>query len=571
MQVLIENTSSDLLETYNDKVGNDYYISGPMLEYDRKNRNGRKYPRDVMLNELNRFNSEFVMRRRAVGELNHPCFSPSARALTTDGWKYISNVTKEDQVYTINLSNGQVKIRNPLNIVNQPYQGKMIRIKGKHIDTKVTPQHRFVIQNRNGNRSFMTAQEIYDRINVEQKKLNAVILRESDGIEDLDIENEVMIGDTLVNRQDLFALIGLFLAEGCGTDGRVRLYQRKIEQSNKIFDLINRLPFNFTHFQSKTGTNVWTSTDKELKELLCPLGNCYTKYVPSIVKDSTDKEALRSFFEWYALGDGRLRPCGKIKDVFSVSERLIDDVCGILVKLGYCVNKSTLDTSEDYYMFADHLIEGKNKSPLHFASLIYTKGTHIEPRYLKVTEEDYDGTIHCLETEEGSFFVEDNGLSFWTGNSPSTPTIDYFRVSHYITELTDRGDGIVYGKAKILDTGPGKIVKTLMDENIQLGVSSRATGSLKKQGDAQVVQEDFRLSTIDIVADPSAHSAFVDNIRENFDNFLEEGIIQEGDTNYLMEHIEQYNKEIEKRMQEAKIQELFEDLITGFKKSKLKR
>lgn len=154
--------------------------------------------------------------------------------------------------------------------------------------------------------------------------------------------------------------------------------------------------------------------------------------------------------------------------------------------------------------------------------------------------------------------------------SVSTPTIDYFRVSHYITELSDRGNGIVFGKAKILDTGPGKIVKTLMDEDIQLGVSSRATGSLKKKGDSQVVQEDFRLSTIDIVADPSAHSAFVDNIRENFDNFLEEGIIQEGDTNYLMEHIEQYNKEIEKRMQEARIQELFEDLITGFKKSKLR-
>ena len=98
---------------------------------------------------------------------------------------------------------------------------------------------------------------------------------------------------------------------------------------------------------------------------------------------------------------------------------------------------------------------------------------------------------------------------------PDTPSINLDRVSHMITSLKKDGTNYI-GRAKILDTPMGKIAKGLLDGGANLGVSSRALGSLKTNRDGvQVVQDDFMLSTAaDIVADPSAPNAFVQGIME---------------------------------------------------------
>ena len=98
---------------------------------------------------------------------------------------------------------------------------------------------------------------------------------------------------------------------------------------------------------------------------------------------------------------------------------------------------------------------------------------------------------------------------------PDTPSINLDRVSHMITSLKKDGTNYI-GRAKILDTPMGKIAKGLLDGGANLGVSSRALGSLKTNRDGvQIVQDDFMLSTAaDIVADPSAPNAFVQGIME---------------------------------------------------------
>lgn len=114
-------------------------------------------------------------------------------------------------------------------------------------------------------------------------------------------------------------------------------------------------------------------------------------------------------------------------------------------------------------------------------------------------------------------FVEKN-RAFGELGHPDGPTINLDRVSHMITELRQEGSNFV-GKAKVMDTPMGKVVKNLMDEGATLGVSSRGMGSLKpnKQGIMEV-QNDFMLATAgDIVADPSAPDAFVRGIMEGVD------------------------------------------------------
>ena len=122
---------------------------------------------------------------------------------------------------------------------------------------------------------------------------------------------------------------------------------------------------------------------------------------------------------------------------------------------------------------------------------------------------------------------------------PDGPTVNLERVSHMITSLKPEGKNFI-GEAKIMDTPYGKIVKNLIDEGAQLGVSSRGMGSLQSGSQGNVVGKDFYLATAaDIVADPSAPDAFVEGIMEGKEWVWDNGVLKS------ME-VEKYKEEIEK-------------------------
>ena len=122
---------------------------------------------------------------------------------------------------------------------------------------------------------------------------------------------------------------------------------------------------------------------------------------------------------------------------------------------------------------------------------------------------------------------------------PDGPTVNLERVSHMITSLKPEGKNFI-GEAKIMDTPYGKIVKNLIDEGAQLGVSSRGMGSLQSGSQGNVVGKDFYLATAaDIVADPSAPDAFVEGIMEGKEWAWDNGVLKS------ME-VEKYKEEIEK-------------------------
>ena len=112
---------------------------------------------------------------------------------------------------------------------------------------------------------------------------------------------------------------------------------------------------------------------------------------------------------------------------------------------------------------------------------------------------------------------------------PEGPTVNLDRVSHMIEELVPEGKDII-GKAKILDTPNGKIVKELLNAGAKLGVSSRGMGTLEKRGQTNYVKDDFFLATAgDIVADPSAPKAFVEGIMEGKEWIWDNGILKESE------------------------------------------
>lgn len=136
---------------------------------------------------------------------------------------------------------------------------------------------------------------------------------------------------------------------------------------------------------------------------------------------------------------------------------------------------------------------------------------------------------------------------------PANPAINLDKVSHLITNLRVEGNDVM-GKAKILDTPMGKIAKNFIEEGVRLGVSSRGLGSLKMNSSGvNEVQDDFHLATVDIVADPSAHDAFVQGIMENASWLYVEG------KGWVMEQIKDEIKRT--RLTEEKQLQLFKKFV----------
>ncbi len=141
---------------------------------------------------------------------------------------------------------------------------------------------------------------------------------------------------------------------------------------------------------------------------------------------------------------------------------------------------------------------------------------------------------------------------------PDTPTINLERVSHKIVSLVEDGDTF-YGKALILDTPYGKIVKDFIDNDVSIGVSSRALGSViqTKEG-YNLVQDDLKLATAaDIVADPSAPGAFVNGIMENKEWMFVEGRFVEADFDKAKKQIKSASKQ---QIEEVALQ-IFENYL----------
>ncbi len=151
------------------------------------------------------------------------------------------------------------------------------------------------------------------------------------------------------------------------------------------------------------------------------------------------------------------------------------------------------------------------------------KNFFIEGIFLQGNLKNRNGRVYKTETlqREVDRYIKEHvqkNRAYGELGHPSGPSINLERVSHMIKDLRREGNNFV-GKAKIMDTPYGNIVKNLMSEGAQLGVSSRGLGTVKANRDGVMeVQDDFFLATAgDIVSDPSAPDAFVQNVMEGAD------------------------------------------------------
>jgi len=182
----------------------------------------------------------------------------------------------------------------------------------------------------------------------------------------------------------------------------------------------------------------------------------------------------------------------------------------------------------------------------------------IEGVFMSAEQKNRNGRIYPRMVMEGAVdkYVTEQvakGRAVGELHHPEGPTVNLDKVSHKIESLTWSGNDVV-GKATILETPMGQIVKGLLDGGVKLGVSTRGMGSLENRGGTMVVKPDFLLNAVDIVQDPSAPSAFVNGVMEGVEWVWNNGIIE-------AQAIEKIETEIKK----APRADLYETQVREFK------
>jgi hypothetical protein len=193
----------------------------------------------------------------------------------------------------------------------------------------------------------------------------------------------------------------------------------------------------------------------------------------------------------------------------------------------------------------EYITEGKGKEQ-------YIKGIFMQADIKNQNGRVYPHAVLKKEVTNFNRKYVTEGRALGELGHPMGPVINLDRVSHVIKELYEDGKNFI-GKAKVMDTPNGKIVKNFISEGVRLGVSSRGMGSVKanKKG-VNEVQSDFVLSTVDIVADPSAPDAFVNGIMEGKEWIWDNGIIKEREIDSMRKIIEKAKmKELEQKKLEV--------------------
>lgn len=527
-KLLVETKFNEIepsIETNKETKEKSYYIEGIFLQANTPNRNNRIYPLDILSREVDRYIKESIEPKylSSCGELNHPsCFHEQTQALTVyDGWKNIKDCYVGELIYTYNIDENKIEIK-PIKIVHSiPYTGKMYEFIGRNFYTKVTPNHKFLVKKRNGSKILLSAEDIF--IGWKNRSLaHDCIITSLDNEISSEIK-EININGRFYNKDSFFSFLGIYLSEGYAQfknngSTSTELYQNEGWKADRIRTILTDLHPDIK-WTERTRINefgnkriIFNTSDNSLSEYLANFGICYDKYIDRELFNYIDTNSARLFLESFILGDGRGELGVKYSqvDAFTTSKQLRDDISQLAFIAGY--STSFHEENHPDRFIGERLISSENTRTLYFCNFKSTSGKYIDNRFLNIIEVPWDDYVYCLTVENSTFYARDGNNTFWTGNSE--PSVNPDRISHRNLTLRLEGKNFI-GKAKILDTTCGKQVKILMDEGLKLGVSSRAVGSLMEQEDHFLVQDDLRLSTVDIVSEPSVSEAIVENIMES--------------------------------------------------------
>ena len=505
---------------------------------------------------------------------DHPeCHRDTAEILTKTGWKLLKDIDEDEKVLTLNPDTKEIEVHKISKKIEHYYDGKLISIKNNNLDLAVTPNHKFWVEDKNGNGSFITANDIHNGNIKNSEKVyiprvgNWTV--ESDEYFTINKVSSEEIWNTAPNNlRDKYTtdlkipiniwmkFMGIYLADGSvksnlnekyNNSYEIRITQKKVESITLIEKMLEEFPLDWTKRIRKDGTVDFCTSDFRLFKLLSKLGGSHDKYIPLEIKNQ-DSKNLSLLLDWFHIGDGRVR-YGSQKSVFSTSKKLINDLQEILIKCGGSGNISKHKQKDRYItdvklvteeidvdgelqlvkkeIKTKRLIEGIKTKTMYTLNISKRNKVSLNKNTIKTELIDYDGYVYCVDVPNHIFYVRDNGKACWNGNSS---VISNSRVSHEIKKIWWEGHTLV-GEIEIL-MSPGFVnqgiiscegdqIANMLRKGIRVGVSSRGVGSLEDIAGKLLVQDDFELICWDIVTSPSTPGSYMFKNEADAQPFME--------------------------------------------------
>ena len=389
------------------------------------------YARHILAEEK-RVNEKGLQEWVRLRPDNHwfDCFDPETEILTEGGWKNVALVDCDDKCATVNLEKDLIEYQNPTRTIAREHHGKMVSINGRRCDILVTPNHRMVIHRKkfDGKKRkhiFNTPAEIklardliiWDRIKVtsnwEGEDRKTFIIPKIDKPHKNDRHKHA---DIEVDAEDMASFLGWFVSEGhtnASAKGSYRIFitQNPGEKSEKIKELLNRLPWKWNLFSGRQ----FCIHSRQLYLYLHSIGlgvKCYEKSVPRIIKNSSPR-IISAFLRSAIAGDGWTQRRSGFRTYATTSKRLSDDIQELFIKTGKsarikerdvppCRMRGECHATRRQY----HVSERCTKA----ISLRDSKNNSI------ISEVGYSGMVHCVSVPNTTLVCRRGGSSFIAGN-----------------------------------------------------------------------------------------------------------------------------------------------------------
>lgn len=487
-------------------------LSGVLQRADAKNQNNRIYPKHVLEREIANY-QKAVHEGRALGE----CVPAGTEIFTPEGWRKIEDMRIGDEAYTLNTKTNEIQSQPVQDVVNKLYNDDLIRIYNERLslDMTTTKKHLICLWDRYGKYYTMTAEDLADAIARNDSKVSHSCIRRGGVWKGENPETFTIPGSDITMRTSLWAsFLGIYIAEGHtgGTRGgkftnAVVISQVKPESKAQIRAMLGKMPFQWTEFDRGFRCN-----NAHLANHLRWLGNSWEKHIPHYAKQ-WEPNHLNAMMDWMLLGDGKNRHNHKgilIEELATTSARLASDVQDIMLKAGSAAS-TYIVAQRDRMIEGGRMIYASDCQPLHIVHRHAAKAAYLDGRFTKIERIKHNGSVHCVRMPNKTWLMRQNNVVCWTHNCdhPDDSVVSLKNVSHVVREIGWNGNDVV-GKVEILNTPSGKILQSLMESGITLGISSRGVGEVRKdeQG-CDVVEDSFTILAFDCVSDPSTHGAFL--------------------------------------------------------------
>lgn len=352
------------------------------------------------------------------------CYSADTEILTENGYSLFPERTAE-KVATLNPSTGFLEYQQPTAKQSYYYKGPMIKVQGRRTDLLVTPDHRIFQKKRWGTLwEFMQAKEL-----LQYQGKRAIQFKA-----DTKWQGSLSpIAQMRVPTEDWLDFLAWYLSEGniIGLSG-VRIRQTNTKNIDAIATTAKKLSYDPHITYGENGQVV--VYNRSLANYLKQFGTSWTKFIPNEVK-ALPTNLIAKFLHTYARGDGTFNSDGSIEAIYSVSDRMLDDLSELALKAGY---SPTLTTSEGRTTKQLYLRSTAEKQPL--------------PRQEdNFTQVYYEGMVHCVTVPNGIIYVRRNGKGVWCGNCYG----EYAREDLYATVVTNfvkshltKAPAVIHGDGK---------------------------------------------------------------------------------------------------------------------------